>query len=261
MSKHSRRETGFQRPASGRSRLLLPWLMFASTTSVMLWSLTRGETLAPSLLVVIAMALCVLAGLLFWPGPRSTSNPASPGLIGWSAACVLTTMAQVAALTLPRLDLRALLTAGSATALMLVTGLAAIRCTAVALRSDSDDEHFGLETGRWIVLGALLLVSLAPLWAGPMAEVSLQRWPAAVDTVVAISPLTHLSVAAGNDLLRNEWMYAHSNLGSLQFSYPGLATLLVAYGVAAAALLCIPLLFRNRRRTELDRAGAAMEPA
>jgi len=235
--------------------------MFASTTSVMLWSLTRGETLAPSLLVVIAMALCVLAGLLFWPGPRSTSNPASPGLIGWSAACVLTTMAQVAALTLPRLDLRALLTAGSATALMLVTGLAAIRCTAVALRSHSDDEHFGLETGRWIVLGALLLVSLAPLWAGPMAEVSLQRWPAAVDTVVAISPLTHLSVAAGNDLLRNEWMYAHSNLGSLQFSYPGLATLLVAYGVAAAALLCIPLLFRNRRRTELDRAGAAMEPA
>jgi len=235
--------------------------MFASTTSAMLWSLTRGEILAPSLLVVIGMALCVLAGLLFWPGPRSASDSASLGLIGWSAACVLTAMAQVAAVALPRLDLLALLRTGVAAALMLVAGLAAIHCIAAVLRGDSDDEDSALETGRWLVLGVLLLTGLAPLWAGPMAEVSLQRWPAAVNTVVAVSPLTHLSVAASNDLLRNEWMYAHSNLGSLQFSYPGLAHLLVAYGVAAVALLCVPLLFRNYRRTAPNRAGAAMEPA
>ena len=31
-----------------------------------------------------------------------------------------------------------------------------------------------------------------------------------------MSPLTHLAVASGNDLLRNQWFYQHSNLASLQ---------------------------------------------
>ena len=34
--------------------------------------------------------------------------------------------------------------------------------------------------------------------------------------------LNNLAVATGNDLLRNQWFYQHSNLAGLRFDYPGL---------------------------------------
>jgi len=63
-----------------------------------------------------------------------------------------------------------------------------------------------------------------------------------------VSPLTHLAVASGNDLLRNPWFYQHSNLAALQFSYPSLAELILSYGLAFLALALIPLASRWTRR-------------
>lgn len=62
------------------------------------------------------------------------------------------------------------------------------------------------------------------------------RHAQAIDTVLGLSPLTHLAVASGNDLLRNPWLYQHSNLSGLQFEYPTLTSLAWFY-VALCLLL------------------------
>ena len=91
------------------------------------------------------------------------------------------------------------------------------------LRGQSGDAETAREmAGRAAALALALLGSL-PLWLGPAAELLAGRHPWIIDAVVGMSPLTHLAVASGNDLLRNQWFYQHSNLAALQFSYPSLA--------------------------------------
>ena len=63
---------------------------------------------------------------------------------------------------------------------------------------------------------------------------------------MAVSPLTHLAVASGNDLLRNQWFYQHSNLAGLRFDYPRLAPVMTAYCLLAAVLLLVPALRGTR---------------
>ena len=63
-----------------------------------------------------------------------------------------------------------------------------------------------------------------------------------------MSPLTHLAVASGNDLLRNQWFYQHSNLASLQISYPELNALAWGYLFAGSMLLLVTPAWRRRRR-------------
>ncbi len=84
-----------------------------------------------------------------------------------------------------------------------------------------------------------------PLWLGPTAEVLARTQPWIIDAVVGMSPLTHLAIASGNDLLRNEWLYDHSNLSRLAVSYPGLASLLVSYGSILLALALVALVQRS----------------
>ena len=76
--------------------------------------------------------------------------------------------------------------------------------------------------GRTVALVLALLGSL-PLWLGPAGELLSGRQPWIIDAIVGMSPLTHLAVASDNDLLRNEWLYQHSNLAALQtlLSGPG----------------------------------------
>ena len=92
---------------------------------------------------------------------------------------------------------------------------------------------------------ALALVGSLPLWLGPAGELLAGRQPWIIDAVVGVSPLTHLAVASGNDLLRNQWFYQHSNLAALQFSYPGLARLTLSYASAILALALVALAFRS----------------
>ena len=79
---------------------------------------------------------------------------------------------------------------------------------------------------RWPAAAAAIVLALlgsVPLWLGPAGELLARRHPWIIDAVIGVSPLTHLAVASGNDLLRNPWFYQHSNLAALQFSYPSLA--------------------------------------
>ena len=100
--------------------------------------------------------------------------------------------------------------------------------------------------GRTAALVLALLGSL-PLWLGPVAELLSARHAWVIDAIVGMSPLTHLAVASGNDLLRNEWLYQHSNLAALQFSYPGLAHLAWSYASVCSMLALVALAFLRPR--------------
>ena len=92
------------------------------------------------------------------------------------------------------------------------------------------------EWAVWTVLALLWVAASAPLWMGPLADAAAVRWPGLATVIVGASPLTQLSVAADHDLLRDQWFYARSSLGSMQVAYPGLPGLLVGYALAAVAL-------------------------
>ncbi len=101
---------------------------------------------------------------------------------------------------------------------------------------------------------ALALLGALPLWLGPVAETLSARHDWAIDAVVGASPLTHLAVASGNDLLRNQWFYQHANLAALLFSYPGLGA--ASPGLYRGRLCCwrscragVPALASARRPT------------
>ncbi len=102
----------------------------------------------------------------------------------------------------------------------------------------------------WTVTALLWLAASTPLWLGPVADLSARQEPSAPTVILASSPLAHLAAAAGNDVLRGEWFYGHSSLGSLQADYPRIGTLLVTYLLLAAAL---SLLLASVRRWSLSR--------
>ena len=101
--------------------------------------------------------------------------------------------------------------------------------------------------GRTVVI-ALALLGAMPLWLGPAAELLSGQHPWTIDAVIGLSPLTHLAVASGNDLLRNQWLYEHSNLAALQFSYPVLTELAWFYAMVSLMLALTALAFRRLRR-------------
>jgi hypothetical protein len=109
--------------------------------------------------------------------------------------------------------------------------------------------------GRLATLG-LALLGAAPVWLGPAAEIAARLDLATIDAVVGMSPLTHLAIASGNDLFRNPWFYQHTNFAALQYSYPTLESCFALYGVAAAALLAIPIAAEHWKR-----ASAKVLPA
>jgi hypothetical protein len=109
------------------------------------------------------------------------------------------------------------------------------------LRTRSADAETAREMAGRAAAFALALLGSLPLWLGPAGELLAGRHPWIIDAVVGMSPLTHLAVASGNDLLRNQWFYQHSNLAALQFSYPSLAELILSYALASLALALIPL--------------------
>ena len=65
----------------------------------------------------------------------------------------------------------------------------------------------------WRVTALLWLAAAAPLWLGPLADLFAGVRPRLPTFVLASSPLAHLAAAAGYDILRGQWFYAHSSLG------------------------------------------------
>jgi hypothetical protein len=79
-------------------------------------------------------------------------------------------------------------------------------------------------TARCVLLALVLLVTAAPVWLSPWLAQLGSDSPLARGVLLA-SPLVQLATAAGWDVLRSPWVYAHSVLGSLRFDYPSLSTL------------------------------------
>ncbi len=190
--------------------------------------------------LVAVTAVIGLLAPLFWPGRAGTPRLTAARIIGWSLAATL--LAGVVALLSGVGVAWMARTAAVCAVLFLV--LVVVHAAAVVLESllhgRTKQADGARETAAWLVTAALATLAAAPLWLGPAAELASANRPQAVDAAVAVSPLTHLAVASGNDLLRNQWFYQHSNLSGLRFDYPRLAPLMIAYSLMAAALLIVP---------------------
>jgi len=93
-----------------------------------------------------------------------------------------------------------------------------------------------------VVLSALVMAALAPVWAGPLVELlGNPEWLNRI--VVYVSPLTTFAVALDVDYLRASWFYENSAIGSMRYHYPGLPGC-----IALLALLPIAALIRKSMR-------------
>ncbi|GMV46272.1 MAG: hypothetical protein AMXMBFR66_16700 [Pseudomonadota bacterium] len=208
--------------------MVLRWLMLLAAAGLMvLASGAAGGEEQPSALRLAAAAAVGVLAPLFWPGRAASGARTLARIAAWSLA------AAAAAALLARLLGRlpqpaaALLASSAMLLLMLWPAHAALALL---------ERHWPRPAAGSALATMLLLAGMAPLVAGPAAELLERSHPGAIDAVVAASPLTHLALAGGNDLLRNEWFYRHANLAALQFSYPELPALLAAYAGAAVVL-------------------------
>ena len=199
--------------------------------------------------VVVAAAVSLLAPLL-WPGLAATPVASALRVLLWSALAVSAVVCT--ALLSPWLQGLAApgLEPVFATGALLLALLLMLH-TLVALlethwRSGARPPAAAREmAGRTVAL-LLALWAAVPLWLGPLTELLLHDHEGVVDAVIGASPLTHLAVASGNDLLRNQWLYQHSNLAALPFSYPGLAGLAWFYASASAVSALAALAWLHR---------------
>lgn len=212
----------------------------------------RSGDLQPSASRLAATALVALLAPLFWPGTGATGTGRISRLGAWTAIATAVA-ASLLLLVDPRPQAAAQVAASCAMLLPIVllshAALAALE--ARWRRQGENDGPAHERAGRTVALW-LALAGALPLWAGPLAESLDARREGAVDAVLAVSPLTHLALAGGNDLLRNQWWYERSNLALLHFSYPELST--VAWTCAAACALLAAHALVTRRR-----AGGPMD--
>jgi len=216
------------------------WAMLAVAGGLILAAFGATD-LQPSALRVAVTAVIGLIAPLFWPGRAATPARTALRIVVWSAAA-----ACLAAITLripgnsAQPFTRILAACGMLMLILLVTHAVAAGLEG-RLRGQSRDAETAREMSGRAAARALALLGSLPLWLGPAGELLAGRHPWIIDAVVGMSPLTHLAVASGNDLLRNQWFYQHSNLAALQFSYPSLAELILSYALASLALALIPL--------------------
>lgn len=71
---------------------------------------------------------------------------------------------------------------------------------------------------RQSVFSLTAALLLAPLWLGPLAELSGNK-PMLSNLIVGISPLSVIATSLDFDYLRTSWFYKHSVLGSLRYEY------------------------------------------
>lgn len=236
------------------------WAMLVVATGLMLAAAGVGsDEWQPSALRLLVTAVVGLLSLLFWPGVAATPSRTALRVVLWSMAAALLAAALVHAIAPAGQTPQKTLQSGAMLLLILLVMHALAAALEVALRTGSGDAHGASETAGRTVAGSLALLALLPLWLGPLAELLSARHPWAIDAVIAASPLTHLAVASGNDLLRNQWLYQHANLAGLQFAYPGLVEVVAAYGAACLVLVAGTFAFRRRRRAVAD-AGLSPQP-
>lgn len=232
------------------------WAMMAVAAVAILAAFGAIATDAqPSALRVAVTAVVGLLAPLFWLGRAATPARTALRIAAWSAAA-----AGLAAIILriagnPSQPVMRILPSCAMLMLILIVTHALTAALEGRLRGPSAAAESAREiAGRTAAIGLALLGSL-PLWFGPAGELLAGRHAWIIDAVIGISPLTHLAVASGNDLLRNQWFYHHSNLAALQFSYPSLAELAASYAAVCLALALIPLASRRLHRP-IDRTSS-----
>jgi hypothetical protein len=214
-----------------------------------------AEALQPSALRLAVTSVLAVLSLLFWPGVAPTPGATVWRVAGWSVAVALLAMSTLAALRTAGLSMQPWPLIFASCGMLLLILIVAHTLAALlewCLRARGADGPVARESAGRTVAVVLVLLGALPLWLGPLAELAAPRLEWLVDGAIAASPLTHLAVASGNDLLRNQWLYQHANLAALQFSYPGLAALLWSY---AAAGLALALLIRAAPRLRRPPAG------
>ena len=182
---------------------------------------------ASSRRLMVVGLLATLAPLFWSAGPGGALR-----VLGWALGVGTIAATLLAAFQIPGVE------AGAAACLqlsLLMIAAHAIAEVAEALGARMLGRRCALP-GTAIAL-VLVLVAALPLWLGPAAELSLADRPGFVEVVVAVSPLTHLALASGNDLFHQPWLYQYANLATFRFDYPPVGSVLGAYAVVAGLLL------------------------
>lgn len=237
---------------------LLPALALALASLLVAGVLQHGAaSLAPGGAVLVLTAVPSLLAPLFLFGTFDRQRELRGCVLGW--ALVVSLLAGIAWFALgvqfawQPLALASLVGLGI---LVVSQRLAAI--LAASMRGIGAGTAAAADASAWMVVSLLWLAASTPLWLGPVADLGARQEPALPTLILACSPLAHLAAAAGHDVLRGEWFYGHSSLGSLQLDYPRVGPMLVAYALLAAllSLLLVPLQRWSERSAGRAAAGA-----
>ncbi len=233
---------------AGREVIAARWgmLLVAALSILAAWGATSPHG-QPSALRVEVTAVIGLLAPLFWPGRGASGPRTALRVVAWSAAAAAS--AAIVLLAHPAQPWGRVVSACAMLMAILVLAHAAAAAIERGWNGTAEAGGIARELAGPTVTGALAVLGTSPFWLGPAAESLSTRHPGIIDLVVGLSPVTHLAIASGNDLLHNPWLYEHSNLAVLPVSYPELGTLAWGYATACAALAMIVLASRRSRRT------------
>lgn len=231
--------------------------MLLGAVLIALVAVGAGRDLPPSALRMTTGSMIALLAPLFWPGSTAERRATAWRILLWTAAASSIAAMSPLLLGAARPLSTALLRSSAMLAALLLTSHVLVACLERRwARHRGDAREAREQAGRTVTLVLALLGSL-PLWIGPMAELLSARHAWAIDAALAVSPLTHLAVAAGSDVLRTPWLYQHSNLARLQSDYPGLPGLA---GFYAALCLLLAVLATTMRRRRIAGPTTSSEP-
>lgn len=221
-------------------------LLFVATFSMLAALGATSPDVQPSALRLMVTAIVGLLAPLFWPGVGPSPARTALRIAAWSAAAACGAAILLRLLGDPVQPLPRILGACAMLMLILLLTHTLVAWLEVRLHRRLGDAQPARELAGRTAAIALALLGALPLWLGPVSELLARRHAWAIDAAIGLSPLTHLAVASGNDLLRNQWFYQHSNLAGLQFSYPGQPGVTWFYALALLMLALVALAFRGR---------------
>jgi hypothetical protein len=208
----------------------------AGVSCVVVFALAMpASPLAPSAATFLAAAVPAWLAPLFWLREGYSRSRLLQSALGPVPAIVFVALVLRIALGASVVPGRLVLAALTVVAMLAVAYLTATLIEDI-LRRLGAGESPAREWSYWTVTAMLWLAAAAPLWLGPVADLAAGIQPRLPSIVLGSSPLVHLAVACGHDVLRDQWVYAHTSLGALQIDYPRLPLVLSVYVAAAVAL-------------------------
>ena len=195
----------------------------------------RASPMSPAAATFLAAAVPAMLAPLFWLREGATRGRLLQSAVGPVLAMAITALGLRIAVG-PSVEPGPLALAGLVMVAMLTAAHQAAALVEDTLRRLGAGDSPARDWSYWTVTAVLWLAAAAPLWLGPQADLFAGAWPRLPTFVLGSSPLAHLAAAAGYDILRGQWFYAHSSLGALQVDYPRLPLLLSAYLAAAVTL-------------------------